>query len=123
MMHFKNHKYGFTLIEVLFAMMIASLTLTPFFSMLATVLSRVNKASRAYDYSLLCKNFLYEARQKQEPDAQEFSLEKKEIEFDASLTYFLDKDVDVKSTLKSIQGLHKETVTISWEKYEQKNDG
>ena len=66
MMHFKNHKRGFTLIEVMMAMMIAALTLTPIFLMYTMIMRRVSKSSRAYEYIILCKNFLSEARQKQE---------------------------------------------------------
>lgn len=119
MMRSKNRN-GFTLIEVLFAMMIAALTLTPLFTMFSTILRRVNKSSQAYDYSLVCKNFLYEARQKQEPEAQDFSLEKKDVELDAALTYALEKGVTQQSTLKSLQGLHREVVTITFTQDGQK---
>ena len=115
----KSHN-GFTLIEVLFSMMIAGLVLTPIFLMFGSIMNRVNKSSRAYDYIILCKNFLSEARQKQESDAQEFSLEKKENAFDATLTYSLDKGMDQKSTLKALQGLHREIVTIAWQENGQK---
>lgn len=120
MIHSKKHKCGFTLVEVMLAMMIAGLVLSPIFSIFASVLQRVNKSSRRYDIAILCKNFLYEARQKQEPEAHEFSLEKKEIAFDATLTYSLEKGISQTSSLKSLQGLHKETVTISWQENGQK---
>ncbi len=111
---------GFTLVEVMLAMMIAALTFTPVFMMYTAIIRRVSKSSRAYEYILLCKNFLSEARQKQEPEAQDFSLEKKEIDFDATLTYSLDKGVSQASVFKSLQGLHKETVTVSWQENGQK---
>jgi prepilin-type N-terminal cleavage/methylation domain-containing protein len=120
MMHFKNLKPGFTLIEVMLAMMIAALTFTPVFMMYAAIIRRVSTSSRNYEYLLLCKNFLNEARQKQEAGAQDFSLEKKEIDFDATLTYSLEKGVPQKSTLKDLQGLHKELVTVSWQENGQK---
>ena len=122
MMHFKSHKIGFTLVEVMLAMMIAALTLTPIFLMYATIIRGVNKSSRAYDYIIVCKNFLNEARQKQEPNAQSFSLEKKETDFDATLTYSLDKGVGQASALKSLQGLHREKVTISWQEDGRKKE-
>lgn len=123
MMRSKNHNKGFTLIEVMMAMMIASLTLAPIFLMFTAIIRQVNKSSRAYDYSLVGKNFLYEARQKQEPEAQDFSLEKKETEFDTTLAYSLNKGVGEQSALKALQGLHRETVTISWqENGQQKQD-
>jgi prepilin-type N-terminal cleavage/methylation domain-containing protein len=111
---------GFTLVEVMLAMTIAGLTFAPIFLMYTMIIKRVSKSSRTYDYIILCKNFLNEARQKQELDAQTFSLEKKEIEFDASLTYSLEKGVGQQSTLKSLQGLHPEMVTISWQENGQK---
>lgn len=114
------YKRGFTLIEVMMAMMIASLTLTPLFMIFSTILRRVNKSSQAYDYSLVCKNFLYEARQKQESEAQDFSLEKKEVEFDATLSYALEKSVPQGSKLKDLQGLHREIVTITFTQDGQK---
>jgi prepilin-type N-terminal cleavage/methylation domain-containing protein len=121
-MFFKNPKnFGFTLIEVMLAMMIAALTLTPLFAMFTTIMKRVNKSSYAYEHVVLCKKFLYEARQKQETDAQEFSLDKKENEYDATLSYSLNKGVTEQSSLlKSAQGLHRETVTISWQENGQK---
>lgn len=120
MKHFKNHKHGFTLIEVMFSMVIAALVLSPLFLTFTMVIQRVNSSSRAYDRIILCKNFLQEAHQKQEPEAHDFSLEKKEIDFDATLTYSLDRGLDQKSTLKSLKGLHREMVTIFWTEDGQK---
>jgi prepilin-type N-terminal cleavage/methylation domain-containing protein len=117
-----GHNLGFTLIEVMLAMMIAALTLAPVFLTFTMIIRQVNKSSRAYDYILLCKNFLNEARQKQESEAQEFSLEKKEIDFDATLSYFLEKGVSQTSVLKTLQGLHKEVVTVSWKENGQKKE-
>jgi prepilin-type N-terminal cleavage/methylation domain-containing protein len=114
MMRFKNHKRGFTLVEVMLSMMIMGLALSPIFILFSMIMQRVNRSSRAYDAVLLCKNFLQEAHQKQEPEAQSFSLEKKEIDFDVTLTYSLDKGVDQKSVFGSLQGLHRETVTATW---------
>jgi prepilin-type N-terminal cleavage/methylation domain-containing protein len=120
MIRFKNHNNGFTLVEVMLSMMIASLVLTPVFLIYNMIIKRVDRSSRAYEYSLLCKNFLQEAHQKQEPDAQTFSLEKKEIDFDVTLTYSLEKGIDQKSSLASLQGLHKEVVIASWTEQGQK---
>lgn len=120
MIHSKNHKSGFTLIEVMLAMMIAALTLTPVFMMYAAIIARVGKSSRAYEYILLCKNFLSEARQKQEAEAQEFSLEKKDVDFDAMLTYSLEKGISQTSVFKSLQGIHREIITVSWQENGQK---
>lgn len=110
----KNHKNGFTLIEVILALAITGVVLTPIFMIHEMIMNRVNRSSKLFEYMLLCKNLLLTARQKQEPDAQTFSLEKAEIDFDATLTYSLEKGVDQKSSLASLSGLHKEVVTVSW---------
>jgi len=120
MIRFKNHKHGFTLIEVMLSMMIMGLVLCPLFILFGMIMQRVNRSSRSYDYILLGKNFLQEAHQKQEPEAQSFSLEKKEIDFDATLTYSLDKGVDQKSVFASLKGLHREVVNASWTENGQK---
>ncbi|HLC06570.1 MAG TPA: type II secretion system protein [Candidatus Babeliales bacterium] len=120
MIHFKNHKRGFTLIECLLAMMITGLALTPIFILHSMIMQRVGRSSRKYDFIVLCKNVLYEARQKQEPEAQSFSFEKKEVDFDTTLTYSLEKGIDQKSSLALLSGLHKEVVNISWTEAGQK---
>lgn len=120
MIHFKNHKRGFTLIEVIISLAITGAVLTPVFMLHEMILNRVSRYSRAFDYILLCTNFLYEARQKQEPEVQQFVLDKNDVVFDAKLTYSLEKGVDQKSSLASVQGLHKELVTASWIEVDEK---
>lgn len=110
----KNHKNGFTLIEVILALAITGVVLTPIFMLHEMVMNRVNRSSKLFECMLLCKNLLFTARQKQEADAQTFSLEKAEIDFDATVAYSLEKGVDQKSSLASLSGLHKEVVTVSW---------
>jgi len=114
MIRFKNHKNGFTLIEVIISLAITGVILTPVFMMHEMIMNRVNRSSKVFEYMLLCKNLLFSARQKQDPDAQEFSLERAEIAFDATLTYALEKGIDQKSSLASLPGLHREVVTVSW---------
>jgi prepilin-type N-terminal cleavage/methylation domain-containing protein len=120
MIHFKNHKNGFTLIEVIISLAITGAILTPVFMIHEMILNRVSRSSRLFDYILLCSNMLYEARQKQEPDVQQFSLDKVDTDFGVSLTYSLEKGVDQKSSLASVQGLHKEFVTVLWTEVDQK---
>src|SRR5579863_10374838 len=117
MMHFKNHKCernGFTLIETILSITIAALVLTPVFVLHSAVLKRVIRGSHAFNALLQGKLFLGQARQKQEPDAQEFKLEKKIEEPALTLDYVLHKSVDKKSSLSSCEGLHAEVVTITW---------
>lgn len=121
MIRFKNHNNnGFTLIETVLAMSIAALVFTPMIIILSTVIQRVDRYATQFNYILLGKNLLYEARQKQDPDAQTFSLDKPAIDFGPTVTYSLEKGVDQKSSLASVQGLHKEFVTISWTEQERK---
>ncbi len=121
MIHFKNHNSsGFTLIETMLAMAIAALVFTPMLIILSTVIQRVNRYAQEFSYVLLGKNVLYEARQKQDPDAQTFSLDKPAVDFGPALSYSLEKGVDAKSSLASVQGLHRESVKISWTEQERK---
>ena len=120
MIRFKNHKNGFTIVEVIMAMAITALVLTPIFIMHGMILQRVKRVSTAFQSILYGKSLLYQARQKQDPDAQEFALEKHEDELDASCVYSLEKGIDQKSSLASIPGLHKEVVTVTWKEDEQK---
>ena len=46
MIHFKNHKRGFTLIETLLSMMIVGIVLTPLFILHGVIMQRVNKSSK-----------------------------------------------------------------------------
>ena len=114
MMHFKNHKPGFTLVEVILALAITALVLTPIFIMHAMIFQRVSRSSQDFEVLMYCKNLLYEARQKQEVDTQEFTLEKGMVDFSGTRTYRLESGVDAKSSLHGIVGLHKESVTLNW---------
>ncbi len=123
MIHFKNHNgNGFTLIETVLAMSIAALVFTPMIIILSTVIQRVDRYSKEFNYILLGKNVLLQARQKQDPNAQTFSLDQPAIDFGPSVTYSLEKGVDSKSSLASVQGLHKELVNISWTELERKKN-
>jgi prepilin-type N-terminal cleavage/methylation domain-containing protein len=119
MIHFKNHN-GFTLIETIIALAITALVLTPIFIMQSMIMQRVSRDSLNFDMMIDCKALLHEARQKQEPDAQEFTLEKLGTEFGAQVKYELYKGVDQKSSLASLPGLHREVVTVEWTELGQK---
>ena len=119
-MHFKNHKAGFTLIETIMALAITALVLTPIFILHGTILQRVNRGSVAFDMFLYCKALLVEARQKQEVDAQSFTLDKQIAEFNATCVYKLDATVHQKSSAGSLPGLHRESVIIDWTEQGQK---
>ena len=120
MIHFRNHNNGFTLIEVILSLAITGMMLTPIFMLHEMIMNRVSRSSREFDYILLCKNLLFAARQKQDPEVKEFVLDKAETEFDATLTYSLEKGIDPKSSLASLVGLHKELVVVSWTDQDKK---
>lgn len=120
MIHSKNHKSGFTIVEVIIAMAITALSLTPIFVMHGMILERVSRGATTFEIILECKALLVEARQKQDPDAQEFSLEKPVVELDATRRYELDKSVDQKSSLATVAGLHRESVIMHWTRDGQK---
>ncbi len=115
MIHFKNHNFnGFTLIEALLSMMIVGVVLAPLFVLHGVIMQRVSKSSKQLYAVLKAEQLLYEARQKQEPDAQEFSLNKEVEDTSITLKYELEKGVNPKSSLASYGGLHKEMVSIDW---------
>jgi hypothetical protein len=105
---------GFTIVEVIVSLAITALMITPIFIIHGTIFQHVNRGSIAFDMILYCKELLIEARQKQDPDAQDFTLDKSVPEFNATCTYILDKSMDQKSSFASLTGLHKESVTIDW---------
>jgi prepilin-type N-terminal cleavage/methylation domain-containing protein len=124
-MHFKNHKKiknhnGFTLVETMLAMVIVGMVLTPIFLLFGTIQQRMYKSSSQLYALLSGKQLLYEARQKQETIAQQFSLDKKLEESATELRYVLQSGMDSKSSLASLQGLHKEVVSIVWTEQGQK---
>lgn len=102
------------------SVMIAAMVLSPIFLMHTMIFRRVNNSSQAYDHILACKNFLQQARQKQEPDVQSFSLETNDADFGTTLAYSLDNGVGQKSSLTALKGLHREMVAISWTEDGQK---
>jgi prepilin-type N-terminal cleavage/methylation domain-containing protein len=122
MMHFKSrrNKTGFTLVETMLAMVIVGIVLTPIFLLFGTIQQRMNKQNKQFYALLSGKQLLYEARQKQAPEAHEFALDKKLEESGTTLHYALKKSVDAKSSLVSLDGLHKEIVTIDWTEMGQK---
>jgi prepilin-type N-terminal cleavage/methylation domain-containing protein len=113
---------GFTLMETMLAMVIIGIVLTPIFLLHGTIMQRMNRSSKQLYALLWGKQLLHEARKKQEPEAHEFSLEKKIEESAVQLKYVLHKSVDQKSSLISQEGLHKELVTISWTDQGRKYD-
>ena len=115
MIHFKNHKYsGFTLIEAILAIAIAGTVLTPIFILYGTIMQRVDKGFNTYNAVLFGKHLLYQARQKQEMQAQTFTLEDKNDALGVTAAYSLQQSVAKQSALAKFEGLHSEVVKITW---------
>lgn len=109
---FKN-KAAFTLIEVLLALAIIGLVLTPIFLTQSNVLRRSSYASHLLARIFAAKKMLVENEFALAPDAQEFSQEKKIIKPATTFTYSLKK-IPETSALKKFKNVLLESVTIQW---------
>lgn len=114
MIHFKNHKNGFTLIEAMLSIVIIGIVLGPIFMLHGTLMQRVNKASHQMTAFLKAKKFLYDARKQQDPSVQEFTLSYNAPEDALKGEYVLERGVNPKSVLAPYTSLHKESVSLSW---------
>jgi prepilin-type N-terminal cleavage/methylation domain-containing protein len=115
MIRFKNHKMlGFTLMEVMLAMTIIGIILTPIFGLHTMIMQRMSKSSKRLYALLEGKALLFEARQKQDVQALEFTLDKKFEESSVDAKYTLQQSPDPKSTLTQFEGLRKETIALQW---------
>jgi len=120
MIHSKNHnRYGFTLIETLLAIAIAGTVLTPIFILYGSIMQRVNKGFHTCTAFLFGKQVLHHARQKQEPQANTFTLEEKNESFGITAHYSLQQNSNKQSQLANIEGLHTEVVTLTWTEHNQ----
>lgn len=111
-MVFRN-KSGFTLIEVLLAMAIIGLVLTPIFSIQLSVLRSNSKASQTLARIFLGKQFLVENEFSLKADEQEKRIEKKIDRPPTTLIYQLGK-IPENSALKKFKNVLLETVTMQW---------
>ena len=104
---------GFTLIEVLLAMAIIGLVLTPIFAIQLAVLRSNARASSTLSRIFLGKQFLVENEFQLKPDEQEKRIEKKIDKPATTLTYEL-KRVPENSALKKFKNILIESVTMQW---------
>lgn len=108
-----NSKSGFTLIEVLLAMAIIALVLTPIFAIQLAVMRGNAKASQALSRIFLAKQFLVENEFQLKPDEQEKRIEKK-IERPATTLIYELKRVPENSALKKFKNILIESVLMQW---------
>ncbi len=101
---------GFTLIEVLLAMAIIGLVLTPIFNGQSAISRSVSRARRAFGGILAAKKFLIDTEFNLAPEAQTFTTSKKSDE-GITLKYELKKIPD-SSALKKFKNVLIQSVTI-----------
>ena len=111
-MHFNKSHSGFTLPEVLIALVIIGISITTILGLQGTLLTTVFRTSQNIEHSIEMKNFFYEARLKQ------FALEDKVHEkiIDdgrVRLTYQVRK-INEKSALKKLDSLVIELIEAHW---------
>lgn len=87
MMHFKNNHYGFTFIEVMAALMLIALVITPIMFQQSTIVRSVRSASNAIDAMFSMYSFLYEARSQMQEYTTSFTMHKKIEEKNRELTF------------------------------------
>jgi prepilin-type N-terminal cleavage/methylation domain-containing protein len=104
---------GFTLIEVLLAMAIIALVLTPIFSIQLAVMRGNSRASQALSRIFLAKQFLVENEFQLKPAEQEKKIEKK-IEKPATTLIYALKRIPENSALKKFKDVLIESVLMQW---------
>lgn len=112
MVVFRNSS-GFTLIEVLLAMAIIGLVLTPIFSIQLGVLRSNSRASQSLARIFLGKQFLVENEFQLKPEDQEKRIEKK-IERPATTLFYELRKIPDNSALKKFKNILIESVLMQW---------
>ena len=108
-----KNKSGFTLIEVLLAMAIVGLVLTPIFAIQLNVMRSNSRASQLLARIFAGKQFLVDSEFQLKPDEQEKRIEKKVEKPPTTLIYEL-KRVPENSALKKFKNILIENVTMQW---------
>jgi hypothetical protein len=102
------------------SLVIVGIVLGPIFLLHGAIMQRMNRASHQFYGILVGKHLLYQARQKQDPQALEFTMNNQGEHETFTCTYNLSSSVTEQSSLHSIAGLRKEIVTITWQEHGQK---
>lgn len=112
-MHFKS-KHGFTLIEVLFTLMLIALVVTPLMFQQSMLVRNVDTFSRRAERMFAAQTFLYEARKAMQDYTTSFTLEKKIDDGDATLS-FSRGPVGKKSAFARARAIYQDRVVIVWQ--------
>jgi prepilin-type N-terminal cleavage/methylation domain-containing protein len=120
MIHFRNNKPAFTLLEVLMALAVFAILITPLFITQGTVVKNVASNTRLVQRIFLAENMLIDARA-QDSQAQTFTFDKKIIAPETQLNYSRNP-VEKKSVFQIYNGLVTEKVSMSWSDMGQKRE-
>lgn len=112
MMDFKN-KPGFTLIEVLLALAIIGLVLSPIFVIQSAVLRSSSKAASLYTRLLNAKDFLIDQQFEHADSDQPATTERKVANPPTNLV-FSSKKIPENSSLKKFKNIMIESVSMEW---------
>jgi len=106
-------KTGFTLIEVLLALSIVGLVLTPILMLQSMLIKNTNKRAQLIDRIYAAKKFLIDSEVALAPDANESSADKK-ISNPPTIMRFELKNVSSNSSLKKFKSIKQASVISSW---------
>lgn len=116
-MNLKNNT-GFTIIEVLLALAIVAMVLTPIFILQAGAAQTVSRRSKAYDRFVAAYSFLVSSAFVPEPKEQ---ATKQITNLRVELNYE-SKKITANSTLKDIPQLQMNTVSMQWQERNRKKE-
>ena len=112
MIHSKNNKLGFTLIEVLFSTAIVGVVLIPIYGLQGQVMERIVGAANSVQRMFAAFDFFLDAQDKLGED--EKKIERKSEDPPMQMTFTVE-DVSGKSTLgKMFNNLHIEKASWEW---------
>lgn len=114
MIHFKNKKKGFSLIEALLAIALVGIVLTPLFILQGASLRSVARLSRHLHRIYAAERFLFESQRSVALNVRQLVLEKKLEDPQTVLKYEL-RDISKESSLKDVHDIVAEQVTMRWE--------
>ncbi len=117
-----NVKNGFTLIEVLIAVAMVGLLLSPLFIAQESIFINVVKRARNFERIIKAKNFYWSAKQKADKQEKpEFTLDKKLDDPVMTLKYEVTPQSQ-KSALKNFKDVYKERVKMTWQDGRRKRE-
>ncbi len=108
-----KNKSGFTLVEVLLALTIIGLVLSPIFVIQSSVLRSTSKAAQIFTRLLIAKDFLID-QQFEHADSDQAVTTERKITVPPTKLVFSSKKVPDNSSLKKIKNIMVESVAFEW---------